>query len=87
MSKSTNDRGGQIIVLTSKSFAILGYRAKSESNHEAASSLRIAGDEQLYQVSRTDQFSSFNCVRFSGSFGKPLLQMATPHVSLNCFRR
>ena len=45
-------------------------------------SLRVAEDEQLYQVRRTDLFLNFNWVRCSGYFGEPLMQAITPHVPI-----
>ena len=48
---------------------------------------RIAEDEQLYQVSRTDLFLNFNWVRSSGYISEPLVQVLTSHVPITVRRK
>ena len=74
-----------VAIVTCKSFVLLGYGAKNESNH-------LAEDEQLYQVKRMikrnrqrvvlDLLPNTKCAR-SSAFFEPLVQMTTPHVALN----
>ena len=74
-------------IASCKSFVLLGYGAKNESNH-------LAEGDQLYQVKLMikrnrqrvvlDLLPNTKCARSSAFFGEPLVQMTTPHVALNC---